>query len=184
MPLPMFDTSYIPSGLDARTDLGRGTTKAKFHLPRSKGSTFPYVEPDEHMDDDELEDEESLRAIAAKSLKHHRADAYASRTADKFYVSSIRLADCFERPDEVLAEVHALGDTMSPIPVPRQKRTVGLPGASAKYPTGSKHYRSPGSKQGWFSPPPKKWLDSDDEFDEPVFNLEDLADKVLRIIGR
>jgi hypothetical protein len=180
----MFDTSYIPSGLDARTDLGRGTTKAKFHLPRSKGSTFPYVEPDEHMDDDELEDEESLRAIAAKSLKHHRADAYASRTADKFYVSSIRLADCFERPDEVLAEVHALGDTMSPIPVPRQKRTVGLPGASAKYPTGSKHYRSPGSKQGWFSPPPKKWLDSDDEFDEPVFNLEDLADKVLRIIGR
>ena len=180
----MFDTSYIPSGLDARTDLGRGTTKPKFHLPRSKGSTFPYVEPDDHTDDDEPEDERSLEAIAGKSLNHYRADAYSARTADKFYVSSIRLSACFERTDEVLLEVHALGDSMSPIPVPRQKITVGMPGASTKYPTGSKHYRSPGSKQGWFSPPPKKWVDPEDEFDEPIFNLEDLADKVLRIIGR
>jgi hypothetical protein len=180
----VIDTSYIPSGLDARTDLGRGTTKAKFHLPRSKGSTFPYIEPDEYVDDNQPDDEESLRAIANKSLNHHRADSYSSRTADKFYVSSIRLADCFERIDDVLHEVHALGDTMSPIPVPRQKRTVGLPGGSAKYPTGSKHYRSPGSKQGWFSPPPKKWFDPEDEFDEPVFDLQDLADKVINIIGR
>jgi hypothetical protein len=181
----MIDKSYIPSGLDARTDLGRGTLKSKFHQPRSKGGTFPYVEPDQDVGEIDPEDEESLDAIARKSLQHRTSDFYASRTANKFYVSTIKLADCFHRTDDVLAEVHALGDTMSPIPVPRQKRTVGLPGASAKYPTGSKHYRSPGSKQGWFSPPPKKWADPEnDEFDQPVFDLQDLADKVLRIVGR
>lgn len=180
----MFDTSYIPSGLDARTDLGRGTTKSKFHLPRTKGSTFPYVEPDDHVEDDESYDEESLQAISSKSMNHLKSDYYASRTADKFYVSSIRLSDCFDRTDEVLAEINALGDSMSPISVPRRKRTVGLPSASAKYPTGSRHYRSPGSKQGWFSPPPKKWYDSEDVFDEPVFDLQDIANKVIKTIGR
>jgi hypothetical protein len=181
----VIDYSYIPSGLDARTDLGRGTIKSKFHQPRSKGSTFPYVEPDPEIDEIEAIDDASLDAIASKSLNHRRVDPYSSRTADKFYVSTIKLSDCFDRTDDVLAEIHALGDTMSPIPVSRKKRTVGLPGASAKYSTGSKHYRSPGSKQGWFSPPPKKWSDpNNDEFDQPVFDLQDLADKILRIVGR
>jgi hypothetical protein len=184
----MIDTSYIPSGLDSRNDLGRGLTKDKFHKPRMKGSTFPYVEPDQEIEQDEnFEDENliSLKSIRKKYNQYQPSDFYADRKIDKFYVSTIKLADCFERPDEVLKEINALGDTMAPIPQKyKNKSKMGLPGASSKYPTGSRHYRSPGSKQGWFSPPPKTHVDPNDPFDENVFNLEDLAIKVKKIIGK
>jgi hypothetical protein len=191
----MFDVSYAPSALDSRNDLGYGKTKSSFHGPRMKGDGFPYVDDSSkyYDEDDDFEDLDSEDAIASFTSDYKPVDYLRNRSVDRFYVSSIKLVECFTRPDYVLKEIHEYDDTLKIRSKNNQYNQVaahgaahsGFPGGSLEHPTGSRHFRLPGSKQGYFSPPPKKYMDPEnDPFDQNIFDLEDLACKIMQIIGR
>lgn len=174
--------SFPSVGKDARTDLGYGK-HPKFHVPRQQGGCYPYGCDDDAFDADELPepDSDTLTALALKTVQAVKNDPYSIKGTNPFYFAagSTKLSDCFERPDDVLAEVHTLARSMWPIPSNRNRRRTGLPGASAKYPTGARMYRRPGSKEGYFYGVGDLVDDpARDPSDAPIKNIRDLATKI------
>ena len=174
------------SSHDARAGLGYGITSDRLHKPRQAGSIYPYIEVE---DFEEYEDEETEESIISKIDFPIRIDTYSAAGTDPFYfvAGNTKLADCFERPDKVLKEVEALGDSMSPIPMRRSRTGLTRSGGSS-FPSGVGNYKRTGTKKGYFSAPPKiKFYDDEvlikvDE-DEPIDNLNDLARKQDKRIG-
>lgn len=162
------------------TSPGYGRSQNKFQIPRSSGKVYPYIEDFENT---EFEDDETEDTIHSKIHFPVKIDKFAAAGTDPFYFAAgnIKLSDCFERPDLVLKEIHALGDSMSPIPQKRNRHSLGR-GAGSSFPSGVGSYKRTGTKRGYFSPPPElKFQDEsipkDDPEEDPVFNIEDLAAK-------
>ena len=170
---------YAPP-LDTNSDRGYGRTTSKFHDPRSSGKSYPYLEKDNW---EEYEDEETSDAIASKLDFPIKTDTYSAAGKDSFYfvAGNIKLSDCFERPDDVLKEIHSLGDSMSPIKSNHRSTGQGRSGGSS-FPSGVGSYLRTETKRGYFSAPPKFKVDQEekefwDEEDIPIMNLKDLARK-------
>ena len=168
------------SSHDGRTGLGYGLTTNRLHKPRKMGNIYPYIE-NEVIED--YEDQETEDAIRSKIDFPVRNDTYSAAGTDPFYfvAGNTKLSDCFERPDKVLKEVHALGASMSPIPMKRSNVGMTRSGGSS-FPSGTGNYRRTGTKKGYFSAPPKiKFYDSEDvlldDEDISIDNLADLATK-------
>lgn len=175
---------YGQPNLDARGDLGYGRVKPRFHVSRTLGDSYPYLEPDS-LDDEDLEgvefDEETLDAIAKKTAVYTQLDPFAVNKTNPFYygAGNLKLSDCFWRTDSVLAEVHAMGTSMVSVPQLHRGRRVSL-GTSL---TGDSHaqyltpgnFRRTGSLRGWSSPPPPiDAADGEQEDDElDIKNFED-----------
>lgn len=172
---------YGQPNVDARGDLGYGRVKPRFHISRSRGQSYPYTEPDPHeVELEELEDdEETLDAIAQKTMTFTQMDPFAINKSNPFYygAGNLKLSDCFWRTDRVLEEVHAMGTSMSPIPQlhrgPRVSFGPSLTGDSHTQYLTPGNFRRTGSELGWSHAPPPNSPD-DDDTGERVESLEDL----------
>tara|TARA_A100001011_G_scaffold393667_1_gene484113 strand:+ start:123 stop:689 length:567 start_codon:yes stop_codon:yes gene_type:complete len=88
MPQP-FDTGIGRApGLaydDERQDLGYGRTSSKFHKPRSKSGSFPYVDPIAYEDEEDIEASPELanKMINKMATPYKSSDSLIGRSADK-----------------------------------------------------------------------------------------------------
>ena len=177
--VPAKGIESLSSRYDDRKGLGYGTLKGKFHFPRTSNSAYPYVDEDKHSEE-EFEDEDSSDAISSKSLDFIKNDPFSHKSTDSFYFvgGNTKLSDCFERPDDVLREVDALGDSMAAVPEMYKRKSGGLGSTGASFPSGVGSFRRTGSKRGYFSPPPRvKDDDESREEDDSIENLEDFFKK-------
>lgn len=179
-------TAGYGSSHDSRQGLGYGINSDRLHKPRKMGSIYPYIEI---HDIEEYEDEETEDAIRAKIDFPSRIDTYAAAGTDRFYfvAGNTKLSDCFERPDQILKEVHKMGELFSNVFSLSEKTSFGR-GSGASFPGGIGNYKRTGTKKGYFSAPPKiKFYDSEDvpadDEDISIGNLADLADKQDKRIG-
>ena len=187
-----FETIYESSFGKAHDDnkgKGYGLTKNVFHKPRRSNSSYPYIEKDQ-LDAEEAElfhDEETAKAINNKVPTVYKTDPLAYKSVDPFYFAAgnTKLADCFYRIDDVLKEIHALGDSMSPIPNlyrTKKKNSFTQPGAS--FPSGVGSAKRTGTTRGYASSSPRLKIDDDNrKEDEGIINLSDLADKQTKSSG-
>lgn len=170
------------SRYDSRNDLGYGRTSNKFHKPRSMGGSYPYVEKSEFDIETEWEDEETHKAIDSKILHHQKSDPYSKKSTNPFYFAAgnTKLSDCFFRTDEILEEVHALSNSLVPIPGMTKKRdNFGGGSRTSSGAISNKSFRRTGSEKGYASAPPDiKYDKNDNDHDEVIFNLEDLVKKL------
>ena len=131
---------------------------------------------------EEFEDKETEDAIGTKVISPMKNDTFSHRGRDQLYFSSgvSGLIDCFERPDDVLEEIEALGDSMSPVPgLYKNKKMTSIGHSGASFPSGVNSFKRTGSKRGYFSSPPRvKKQKKERSEDEPIDNLEDLAKKL------
>jgi len=165
---------------DGRTDLGYGRISNKFHKPRQESGTFPYSV--DHHSEIEWEDEETHSAIDKKTQKHQRTDPFMKKGTSPFYFAAgnTKLSDCFQRTEDVLKEIHSLGDSMAPIPQMTKKRRE-MSGGSGVRSGGISNasFKRTGSKKGYASAPPDiKYDKNDNDHNEVIFNLEDLVKKL------
>ena len=179
--------SISARGGDARVGLGYGTLDPIFNRPWMYSGTFPFTPPDDASDVIPSEkDEESMDAIASKTAKFQKTDSLAFKGSNPLYFvgAATRLKSCFERPDDVLAEIETLARSMSPIPNLYGKGAHG--GAVGGFSTtpafhpGS--YRKTGTKKGWASAPPVTQADyvtKDDEDMPPEDEFYDLFDLAM-----
>lgn len=163
---------------DANTGHGYGITKTVFHAPRQSSDVYPYVEDEGDLA--QFVDEDTEDAISGKVYSPMKTDFFSKKEPFYFVAGNTKLSDCFFRTDEVLKEVHALGDSMSPIPATKKTRRSAASGAS--FPQGVSTFRRTGSKRGYFSSPPKVKTDVEtipnyEDEDDPIDNLKDLARK-------
>ncbi len=156
---------------DKRTGLGYGVHTDRFHKPRKLSSTYPYVQPDPYSDAEDEIDEEDEEAVSSKVNHRTVSDFGASGSTDSFYFVSgnTKLSDCFFHTDQVLIEVEALGDSMSPIPNLYKGSKIGM--GSSKYATTGNFLRT-GDTHGW-SKSPRPHEEDEDEIE--IYSLEDLA---------
>lgn len=171
---------------DTNAGGGYGRISNRLHKPRQMGRIYPYIELD---DLDEFEDEETERAVVSKLDFPRKVDTYSSVGTNPFYfvAGNTKLSDCFERPDEVLREIHALGNSMSPVSYKQKKISFGR-GSGSSFPGGTGSFRRTGTKRGYFSSPPKLKFEPEDDFtrdeeDMPIENLKDLAKKQGKRFG-
>lgn len=179
---------YGQPNVDARSGLGYGLVEPRFHVSRSRGPSYPYIEPDPNeVDPEDLAgDEETIDAIAKKTMSYTELDPFAINKSNPFYygAGNLKLSDCFWRTDSVLREIHAMGTSMSPIPQlhkgPRVSFGSSVTGDShAQYLTPG-NFKRTGALSGWsHEPPPVEGGIADD--DEPIDNLEDFIRTALRI---
>ena len=172
---------------DARTGLGYGIVEPRFHLNRELGKSYPYREPDNHDVDDIEIDDDSFDAVRKKSLNYKSSDSKSAAKSDPFYfvAGSTKLSDCFWRIDDVLKEIAAFSDSMSPIPQMNKGKGPSMTGYGPAFtPTGSggSNYRRTGSLQGWSKSPPPLKVEPENENDEldeegDIYSLLDLAKK-------
>jgi hypothetical protein len=179
---------YGQPNLDARGDLGYGRVKPRFHVSRQRGTSYPYTEPDpnEVEPEDFVEDEDTIDAIAKKTLAYTELDPFAVNKSNPFYygAGNLKLSDCFWRTDRVLQEINAMGTSMSPIPQLHRGPRVNLgPSMSgdlhAQYLTPG-NFKRTGTLSGWSHEPGPNDID-DDLDDERIYSLEDFINTALRI---
>lgn len=175
---------------DARSDLGYGRVTPRFHVSRQRGSSYPYIEPDdasEEIEDIEV-DEDSIDALHSKitTLGTTSMDPYAINKTNPFYfgAGNLKLSDCFERPDQVLFEVEAAARSMYPMPhLYKGKRVMfnapigGVSGHSQTI-TNANPLRT-GTVMGW-SHAPITHVDDEFDEDESILSFEDLVSHAVR----
>ena len=183
--IPKGDSGPQSARGDARIGLGYGTLDPIFNRPWMSAGTFPFTPPDDTADTIPSEtDEESMDAISSKTLKFQKTDSLAVKGSNPLYFvgAATRLKSCFERPDEVLAEIETLSRSMSPIPNLYGKgahgNAVGGFSTSPAFNPGS--YKRTGTKKGWSTSPPKtqpayEQEDDKDLVDDELYTLFDLA---------
>ena len=125
------------------------------------------------MEDIEVDDldDDAIDAVNSKLKKYNRSDFGAHKSVNPFYfvAGNTKLSDCFFRTDEVLAEMHAVANSMVPFPRMYKARSAGL--GAVDYHTVRPSSRI-GNEAGYASAPEKI---IDDEDDEELYSLEDLA---------
>ena len=154
--------------LDTRDDLGYGRLSPRFHVPRDHGDpTFPYIEPATDVDDVEV-DEDTIDVISLKTqLPDGNGDQGGGHYDPFYYVAG----------NTKLGE--ALG--LAPFPGMYKNKSRTATGAPLKGRTARADGSTmsptidPGEKTGWSTQ-----YDTGPDADEPIENLEDLADKQLR----
>ena len=187
--------NYRP-GYDDRKGLGYGLLEPQFHVARSQGGQFPYLDPDDFEIDEEEDmgfDPGEMDAFVAKLNKQPAGtgDSLGYLHADPFYYFgpntparplageaknipvNAKLASPIPKgvlyPNGFDA---ALGGGTS-MPIPHAGPTLGFYTLS----------RPTGSKQGYADPPPQPAA-YHDELDEPVYHLEDLPEPGQRTINK
>lgn len=162
---------------DSRTDLGYATTKQKFHAPRQKGSSFPYEEEPDPIDDLEEPalDYETLKKIDNKvSTPYNSHDSLIGRTADSFYLigGNSRVA---------IGEAVAKG--MVPFPGMYKKRIQVGGGANSPKLVAPGQYNRTGTYRGWsHAPIPADEIIHKSEDDYVESTDEDNVEKVRSIV--
>jgi len=146
------DSGYF-SPHDANLDKGYGKLNPDKQLPRQQNSDFPYSTPDQY-DLSDVEDVEEDEAIRKKSVPFMTNDPYAGAAANPFYFvgGNTKLSDCFDRPDDVLAEIGVMASSMNTVPHIYKGRGPSGKGATTWATTGN--FKRTGSKRGYTSPPP------------------------------
>ena len=138
---------------DANLDKGYGKLNPDKQLSRQQNSVYPYVTPDQYDLEDVEEPDEDER-VRSKSVQFVTNDPFAGAAANPFYFvgGNTKLSDCFERPDDVLAEIGVMQSSMNTAPHIYKGRTAGSGGVAVHAKTGN--FRRTGSKRGYTSPPP------------------------------
>lgn len=177
--------SHAPLGLDSRKDLGYGRNKNSRQNLRQAPGCYPY---DCAVRDSNVDiDDETFLAVQSKKINKKSRDFYAKKGTNPFYFAAGNsILECFENPNSMLENIAALGDSMSPLPIKRNRMSGGMTSASKKYWHGAETEFRPGFKAGWFSPPPESELyydPSNDPYDEAVFDMDNLLNKVKKIRG-
>ena len=157
---------------DSRDDLGYGRATPKYHLKKALGGpTFPYWEESEGMDVDDVEmEDELIDDVRAVTTGPQGQDPLAKNAINPFY---------YVAGNTKLGE--GTGVSLSPFPsmykskvqTSSGKRPVGRTAradASTMGPT-----INLGDPRGWST-----MYDEEPDADEPIDNLEDLADKRIR----
>jgi|TARA_B110000467_G_C18308988_1_gene476678 hypothetical protein len=145
-------TSY-GSPYDDNQDRGYGKLNPDKQLSRQQNSVYPYLTPDQYDLEDMDEPEEDV-LIRKKSEPFITNDPYAGSAVDPFYFAAgnTKLSDCFIHPDEVLAEIGVMAQSMNTMPHIYKGRSAGSGGSAVHATTGN--YKRTGSKRGYTSPPP------------------------------
>ncbi len=180
--------SPISSRYDARVGLGYGQLAQKFHKPWRYTDEFPYYAADEAEDIvDNPKDEESKTAIDTKVADFLKTDPLAFKGANRLYFvgASTNLAACFERPDDILAEIAGVSRGIVAIPGLYGKVDgPSLGGFSSSKAFDGRSYKRTGTKQGWSQRPPQSKVAAEDEEEEDEFyDLSDLADLQKPALG-
>tara|TARA_A100001035_G_scaffold222112_1_gene182453 strand:- start:514 stop:1131 length:618 start_codon:yes stop_codon:yes gene_type:complete len=164
---------------DANLDKGYGKLNPDKQLSRQQNAVYPYVTPDQY-DLDGVEDPEEEELLRKKSVQYITNDPGAGAAVNPFYFvgGNTKLSDCFERPDEVLAEIGVMQSSMNTVPQIYKGRGPSGKGAAVYNKTGN--FRRTGSKRGYFNPPPESkiavQLDSErneEDYEPEVKNFED-----------
>ena len=145
--------SAVSAPHDARTDTGYGKLNPDKQLARQQNAVYPYVTPDQY-DLEDVEDPEEDENIRKKSVQFVTNDPFAGAAANPFYFvgGNTKLSDCFERPDDVLAEIGVMQSSMNTTPHIYKGRGPSGKGGAVYAKTGN--FRRTGSKRGYTSPPP------------------------------
>ena len=183
MPITVDPKNYgspLAARFDDRRGLGYGQLKQTFHKPHLAASDFPYMSQDEEVDDVDVDDE-SYEAVNKKVHKFQQSDFGAAKAADRLYFvgAATKLRACFERPDDVLREIHAIGrDAFVPKDYSIRRRGLSAIGGFSSWKAfDQRPYKRTGTKRGWAEAPPLSTIASaDEEVDDEFYTLEDLAD--------
>jgi hypothetical protein len=177
---------------DARTGLGYGVLEPKNQKPRQLGKEFPYYEQEPLDPEDETIDQETAAAVSSKSLVYQPSDFGRAAGNDPFYYAggNTKLSDCFWRTDKVLNEIATFSNSMAPIPHKSlypgaQAGLSGGPFLPGKGKAGG-NFQQTGTLWGWSHAPIKSDFEKEEDadlLDDDIFNLEDLANKILRKNG-
>ena len=182
MPLkPKYSSEPFFARYDSREDLGYGRVTPKFHKPRQLADQFPYA-PEDNLENTSWEDEETHDAIDKKTVNFYKTDPFSIKGTNPFYFAAgnVKLSDCFYRTDQVLEEVFALSNSISPVPMSKKSMRRAGTGASVNSKSfGQKSYKRTGSRKGFASAPPDLKYDKNVNHDlDAIFNLDDLATKL------
>jgi len=173
MPSKFSGGNFPKSHLDSRDDLGYGRTSPKYHVHRDLGgSTFPYWDESEGMDVDdvELDDDLDTDAMHSKVSGPQGQDPLAKMGTNPFYYTA---------GNTKLGEA-VVTNSISPVPgmYKNKRRTASggkLKGRTARADASTDAPTiDPGDSRGWAT------MYDSPESEEPIENLEDLADKRLR----
>ena len=168
--------------LDYRDDLGYGRTSAKYHEPRTKASSYPYIEEDPYDDVDlGLEIDVIQQIINKLSTPYKTDDSLIGRSADH----NAKVDG--NKPILALGEM-AIAKGMVPFPTMYKKRIQvggGVGGGSIQYTSGDAKPKI-GSWLGWAHPPeePSGPPEADVTFDEYIADEEDVNLLKLRKVVR
>lgn len=130
---------------DGRVDLGYGTAKEKFHLSRSKGSSFPYDEPVEDEDIDLGLSADQLNRISNKTSTPFRSsDFLIGRSADHVTVAN---------GNHPVALGEASGRSLVPFPGMYKNRLQVGGGVNSPKLVSPGQYNRTGTDRGWSHAP-------------------------------
>jgi len=171
---------------DDRLGLGYGLIKQRFHKPRLYDKTYPYIEPDDPALEETEVGEESQESVRTKVYDFPVVDPGDVKTSDPLYFvgAATKLSACFDRPNEILAEIInvARDGGVAPIPGLYGKGVDGgaVGGFSAWKAFDQGPYMRTGTSRGWAGVPPDSDVEAELEYEEEVgpeefFDLEDLS---------
>jgi len=157
---------------DSKTGLGYGLSKDSFHAPRSKGGSFPYVEPDNEEEVDleiSLDDLEKIVNKIATPFKS--SDSLIGRSVDPFAMANgnARVG---------IGEATAKG--LVPFPNMYKKRIQVGGGVNSPKLVAPGQYNRTGTLQGWSRAPIDKL--STLEYDEDTSSEDQALKKVRKLV--
>ena len=155
---------------DKRNDLGHAVTNDKFHKPRSKQGTFPYVEETEELEDPDIPFE-LLKKIHDKMATPYKSnDHLIGRSADKF--TSV------DGNRRVALESVAKG--MVPFPGMYKKRLQVGGGVSSPTLIRPGQYNRTGTDRGWSHAPIDRHTNIEYDEDNTVDDIS--LEKVRKLV--
>ena len=156
-------SNFPNSHADSRNDLGYGRSSLHFSKPRQMSSSYPYVEYEEVDADVSEEDIESV----SDKMRTPR-DYDPAPHADPFYYTA---------GNTKLSEMRA-STSISPFPSLYSKRDGHVGTSTGPYQSHQYGFKPDGLDTGvsfdWAS------YSHDEENEEDIYNLEDVAEKTLR----
>lgn len=160
----------IPNAADAKTDLGYGTLKAKFHNPRAYYQYDYEASPAEDTEAADEIDDETYEAVLSRLSTYNPGDPYAKNKVDPF---------TFAGAATKLSET-STSKGMVPFPRMYQGRQAVAGGTAPVYPQGptdgfSSRIRPTGTKLGFSKPPYPQF----EEEDYDPLSLSDIMEKDL-----
>ena len=156
-------SNFPNSHADSRNDLGYGRSSLQFSKPRSSGQEFPYIKVE--LLDAEV-DEEDIEMVSDKMRVPRDYDP--SAYADPFY---------YVAGNTKLSEMRA-STSISPFPSLYSKRDGHIGSKTGPYQSHQYGFKQDGlevdTSMDWAS------YSRNEENEEDIYNLEDVAEKTLR----
>ena len=156
-------SNFPNSHADSRNDLGYGRSSLHFSKPRPMASSYPYTKYEEVVAD---VDEEDIEMVSDKTRPPRKYDA--SPHADPFY---------YVAGNTKLSEIRS-STSISPFPSIYKEREGHLGTSTGPYQSRQYGFKPDGLDTGvsndWAS------YSRDEENEEDIYHLEDVAEKTLR----